>query len=239
MRNQLDNNQAGDGEETSADELAQAINGGDGEGLAGTADAGGVDDAFVYSESRSGGGRSTLVMFAVLIVGAAGLYVMYRQTGPSSASAAISSANAEAKKTINTFLSGGESGVKLMEKMLRSTEKVVQQFLAYPSMTQIPLSDLRTNPFRAHEKVEKKPAENLSEVAEKKRREEERQAIIKAVQGLQLQSIMYSEARQACMINNSMYREGNVVEGFAIEKITPASVIVKNGQHRFELRMQK
>src|SRR5437660_1597989 len=72
----------------------------------------------------------------------------------------------------------------------------------------------------------------------KRRKEEERQAVVKAVQGLQLQSIMHSTARQACMINNTLYREGQQIDGFTIEKITTSSVIVKNGTYRFELKMQ-
>jgi type II secretory pathway component PulC len=41
------------------------------------------------------------------------------------------------------------------------------------------------------------------------------------------------------MINNTLYSEGQQVESFTIEKITPDSVIVKNGSYRFELKMQR
>jgi hypothetical protein len=41
------------------------------------------------------------------------------------------------------------------------------------------------------------------------------------------------------MINNVLYREGQNLESFTIEKITQASVVVKNGPYRFELTMQK
>ena len=37
-----------------------------------------------------------------------------------------------------------------MEETLRNTEKVVDQFNNYPSVKQIPLSDLQTNPFQFH-----------------------------------------------------------------------------------------
>ena len=63
--------------------------------------------------------------------------------------------------------------------------------------------------------------------------------MLKAVQSLRLQSIMYSETRKACMINDTMYREGDLAETFTIEKVTQTSVIVKNGVYRFELRMQR
>ena len=113
-----------------------------------------------------------------------------------------------------------------MEQMLRNTEKVVQQFLNYPSMTQVPLSDLHDQPVPPS--VRSAPdAEN--DAAERVPREEERHAMLKAVQGLQLQSVMCGDARKACMINNTLYREGQTDRGFTIEKISPNAVIVKNG----------
>jgi hypothetical protein len=205
---------------------------------AGSGGIGEGDDGLIVSESKPGVSRGTLVMFAILVVGAVGLYVMYRQTGPKSASAASTTETAEAKKTINTFLSGGDSSIKTMQALIKNTEKVVQQFLQYPSVRQVPLGDLRTNPFRQRLENPTKQ-QDASDASDKKRREEERLAIYKAVQGLQLQSIMYSDARTACMINNTLYRDGQTVEGFTIEKITPAAVVVRNGSYRFELKMQK
>jgi hypothetical protein len=197
----------------------------------------GGDESMVIPEAKPTVSKGTLVLFGILILGASGFYVMYRQTGPKPASAAVAKETAAAKKTINSFLSGGDSNIKTMESLIKNTEKVVQQFIKYPSKTQIPLSDLRTNPFRLYEKPVEKPVS--TEDLDKKKREEERQAILKAVQGLQLQSIMYSEARRACMINNNLYREGQNLEQFTIEKITPSSVVVQNGPYRFELTMQK
>src|SRR5262249_40167049 len=160
-------------------------------------------------------------------IGAAGLYFMYRRAGPQSASAAmVSKETSDAHKTISTFLSTGDTGFATMEARLKNTEKVVQQFLKYPSATQVPSSDLQTNPFRLHVAQAKESTNNdgLSEAAEKKRREEERLAIKKAAEGLLLQSIMCSDTRKACMINNTIYREGQMIDNFAIEKISPATV---------------
>ena len=98
-------------------------------------------------------------------------------------------------------------------------EKVVEQFLKYPSMTQVPLSSLKTNPFRFA--AAKAPGETESEAAGKRRREEERVAMLKAVQNLNLQSVMHGGTRKACMINNTLVQEGQTIEGFAVEKIKP------------------
>src|SRR5450432_1805114 len=194
----------------------------------------GFDENVIVAEPKQPMSRSTLVMFAILIIGAAGLYFMYRKAGPQNAGAAIVADNSDtAKQTISTFLSGGDVNVKSMEKLLHNTEKVVQQFVNYPKLTQVPLSDLRTNPFRQHVATPKNE-EPSSDAMAKKQREEQRMANLKAVQMLSLQSIMSSETRKACMINNTMYREGGIVDDFTIEKISPSSVIVKNGPDRFD-----
>lgn len=201
------------------------------------------EEGFVTSEEKPGVSRGTMVMFVIIVVCAGGLYYMYRKTGPAAASAALSKESVEANKTINSFLSGGDANIKSMLSLLKNTEKRVQQFLTYPNTKQIPLSELRTNPFRQFvEPAKVATSDNsvaLTEAAERKRREEERAAILKAVQGLQVQSIMFSPDRSVCMINSNLYREGQSVDNFTVEKISPTSIVVKNGTYRFELRIQR
>lgn len=180
--------------------------------------------------------KSAFIMFGLVVLGIGGMYFMHLRSGPKAANAASVAEVAAADTTIKEFLDSKGENIRLMETMLSSTEKVVQQFLNYPSANQVPLGDLRTNPFR-FETVKNGDAQN--DTADKKRREEERVAILKAVQGLDLQSVMHGEARKTCMINNSLYQEGQEVQGFVIEKINPKAIVVKNGPYRFELRMQK
>jgi hypothetical protein len=194
---------------------------------------GAADTSFLTEEAKKPLNRTSVVLFVLMALGSGALYYMHLRTGPTAASAATVSANT----TINQFLNGGESNVVQMQRMLRETEKVVQQFLAYPSVPQIPLTDLHTNPFR--QLAAKGPGESVSDAEAKRRKEEERQAVLKAVQGLQLQSVMRSTAHTACMINNVMYREGQQIDGFTIEKINTNAVVVRNGTYRFELKMQR
>jgi hypothetical protein len=210
----------------SADDLNEALAAGD-------------DADVIVAEQKQPLSRSTLVMFGVLVIGAGGLFAMYKHSGPKAAGAAVTKETAEARKTISTFLSGPDAGFKTLEDRLKNTEKVVQRFAKYPSATQVPLSDLTTNPFRQHTEHAKKDNSELSEAAEKKKRDDERLAVKKAAEGLQVQSIMFGDTRKACMINNVMYREGQSFDNFTIEKISPAAVIIKNGPYRFELRMQR
>jgi hypothetical protein len=208
-----------------------------GNGVPGS-DENGAGGEFVSEETpKSAVSRTTLVMFGVVALGAAGVWFMYQRSGgPSAANAAAVQETKKAEQTIKKFLGDNGESIKNMESMLRNTEKVVQTFLNYPSMTQVPLSDLHTNPFR--QKVVKATGAP-DDAMDRRRREEERLAMLKAVQVLSLQSVMCSETRRACMINNALYREGQQVDTFTVEKITATSVVVKNGAYRFELKMQR
>ncbi len=189
-----------------------------------------TDMTFVAPEEKKPANRTSMVLFLIVALGGGGLYLMHLKTGPKSAAASSDAAN----QTINQFLHGGQSNIKLMETMLRSTEKVVQQFNSYPSVKQIPLNELQTNPFR----VSGSGNDDDDPIA-KRKLAEQRQAVIKAYQTLQLQSIMYGEKNRSCMINNTLYREGQQVNGFIIEKIVTDGVSVKQGAWRFDLMMQK
>ncbi len=173
------------------------------------------------------------VLAGFVLLAPMAIWYMYKGKGPSAAEAANQAS--PAAQTVHTFLDTGQDGVAAMRSMLQGTEKIVKEFLAYPSMAQVPLDDLKTNPFRARQQ---QAVVDDSEAASKRRKDAERETTLKAVQALHLQSIM-SGKRGACMINNAMYTEGQQVGQFTIEKISQGIVIVKSGAYRFELKMQK
>lgn len=193
----------------------------------------GGEESFVVTEEKKAPNRTTMVLFLIIAIGGGGLYVMHLRTGPKSAAAAPQTA--QANQTISQFLKSGSSNLLSMETMLRNTQKIVQQFLSYPSVSQVPLDQLHTNPFRT---AAAKEGESNSQAVTRRQQEQEKVAIKRAAEGLQVQSILHG-ARRACMINNTMCMEGQQIEGFTVEKINPSSVVVKNGSYRFELQMQK
>ncbi len=199
--------------------------------------AGGSESEFVVSEEKKPATQGLIFLAVLVVIGVGGTYFMYQRQGPSTAIAATPEAQ-KAEKTINTFLTSGPDGIKMMQTMLKDTEKVVKQFLEYPSLTQVPLSSLHTNPFKSgNDKAADKVDD--SEEALARKREEERLAATKASEALKLQSIIYSGSRKACMINNTLYKEGEQIEQFTVEKIEPGRVIVKTGAYRFELKSKR
>jgi hypothetical protein len=207
-----------------------AAAGDDGSDLA-DALAGGDEVSFITSEKKPLN-RTSVLVFGALLLGLGGYYFMYVRTGPQSASAAT----AEAKKadaTINQFLSAGAENLRVMQQLRQTTDKVVAQF-RNSSVAQVPVTELQANPFKYAQVSD----DATAAAAAAKKREEERQAALKAVQGLQVQSILHRGTTGTCLINNQAYQEGQVVDGFTVEKITANSVIVRTGAFRFELKMQ-
>jgi hypothetical protein len=192
-----------------------------------------TDPAFVTAQKKPLN-KSAVMLLAVLVFGGAGTYMMYLRSGPQAARAAAPN---PADTEVGSFLSDGAKNVKRMQSLLKGTQKLVDQFNHSTDVPQVPLKDLKSNPFRF---APPKPAVvQDTEEQIKQRREAERVATIKAVQSLQLQSILCSKSVQQCMINNALYAEGAEVEGFNIEKVNANSVIVRRGVFRFELGMQR
>src|SRR5258706_5017281 len=191
------------------------------------------DSAFITTQEKQPLSKGSLAMFILLTVAGAGTYFMYVRTGVPSAGAAD---DIKAQQVIKQFMTDRAKNPDAMKEMLRDTEEKVRWFRTYPGENQRPLT---ANPFRMTPLADAGTPAAPDNERDKKLREEERIPALKDVNSLQLQSVMHSEARKSCMINNSLYREGQEVESFTIEKISPNAVIVRHGSYRFELRMQR
>jgi hypothetical protein len=219
----MSGNEIDQDEQNSSEETAEVFNEGDESG----------DSAFIATQEKEPLSKGSVAMFVLLTVAGAGTYFMYVRSGTQNANAAV---DLKAQQVIKQFMTEREKNPDAMKEMLRDTEEKVRWFRNYPGDNQRPLT---ANPFRMTPLEDAgKPAAPDNE-RDKKLREEERIAVLKNVNALQLQSVMHSDARKSCMINNSLYLEGQEVESFTIEKISPNAVIVRNGSYRFELRMQR
>src|SRR5688572_21069770 len=154
------------------------------------------DSAFVAGETRKPISKTTVIMFVIILCAKAGMYYMYKRTTPTKADAA----DTKSTQVIKQFMSDKEKNFSLMQKMLKDTESVVNQFMTYPSLKQIPLTDLNGNPFKmaggkqeedtdakAKAKAAKEEAERLAA---------EKSTFDRAAAGLRLQSIVTSGARK-------------------------------------------
>jgi hypothetical protein len=189
-----------------------------------------IDAAFLAAPKKPVN-KNAILLFTIIILGGTGMYAMWRHSGPSSAAAAAPVEDAQ----VGQFLSDGGRSVHQLVTLLDSTKRVVEQFNHFTDTPQVPLKELKYNPFR----LAAATALPDTEESTRQKREAERQAALKAVQALSLQSIVCSPSSRQCMINNTLYAEGQEVNGFVIEKVTPTYVVVRIGAFKFELKMQK
>jgi len=201
-----------------------------------TGEAGGFDGDAGMGDGKPKANKGLMIALGVVVV-IGGFYMVKKQLGggPQGAAAATGTAGApggDAQAAIAKFLSDGPRNMQAMHDLLRNTEKVVQQFDAFPSAAQVPLSDLKTNPFRFEaEKPKAERRENLEE--------QERKRVLAAVQQLKLQSVMHGGARPVCMISDKDYAEGATIGILTIERINRSSVVVRGGQWRYELKIKE
>ena len=195
------------------------------------------EESFSFESDSKPRNTTALLFLGLLMIGGGTLYVMRMKGGPQAAAASVETT--AAVETINQFLTEGDKNILAMREMLKNTEKIVQQFVSAPTVPDI---DLMTNPFKLRKGDGQKDAAAESEAARQKRlaaeKDAEKKEIVKAVGDLRVQSILNGRT-PTCMINSKMYVEGQEVGGFTLEKIKPESVIVKQKEYKFELRINK
>src|SRR3712207_954428 len=106
---------------------------------------------------------------------------------------------------------------------------------------QVPADDLKANPFRLNPLAPAASPEDENEATARRlaaMKAEQERKVLEAAGALNLQSIIKGR-RKACMINNSMYTEGQQVEDFTIESIESHSIVLVQGEYRIERRMEQ
>jgi hypothetical protein len=61
---------------------------------------------------------------------------------------------------------------------------------------------------------------------------------VTAVAELHLQSIVRGGKYRACMINNTLYQQGQQIGIFTVAQVDAGTVVLESGKYRFELKMQ-
>jgi hypothetical protein len=226
---QQDGTEGTDGNE-GVDDLTMSLHGG------------GAGEANFVSESKNPVSKGTMVVAGLLIACAGVTYFMYVRNGPTAAVAS----DPNADQTINSFLQGGSSKTKEWQDLIKSTDKVVQQFKR--EIPQVPLASLANNPFQ---KGRSKPSVDQAAMDKERRKAYLSGKIKEAFNDLKLQTIIHPNPKRAtCMINNALYRKGQKVTVgaeekvvFTVDDIRPDGVSVSSmavdEAIKFELKMKQ
>jgi hypothetical protein len=192
------------------------------------------DPSLVAGDTKKSSGKSMAVLGIALTVGAVVVWFTFFRGSPESAQAGM--APSDGGSQIKQFLDSGN--INIMKQTLKETEKIVKQFRAYPGRTQVPLAALHTNPFRELPPKTDEPVTATSSRDDEHEQELHKQAT-DAAADLKVQSIIRGSKYRACLINNTLYKEGQQVGMFKIDQINPSTVVISTGKYRFELPIQK
>jgi hypothetical protein len=191
-------------------------------------------DMIFAPEASKPGRNAGMLMIAFVMIGVGVIYFMRaRAGGPTAVRAEVTRAE--------TLIKGFDgTQVRIMEDLLKNTQKVVEQFNDEGKKNRED-PKLAFEPFTFHSPNEK-PGEDPND---KMARENAKKLALRKLQFaedlklLRVQSVIVNSFAKTAMINNKLVQEGQEVEGFTIEKLSPNSVIVQRDGQRAEININK
>jgi hypothetical protein len=125
-----------------------------------------------------------------------------------------------------------------------NAKEVVESFYRAAKDRQIPLSDLEGNPFvyvppkaPAPEPVKKEEPDK--EEAPEDPQADQRAEAIRAVQDLELQSVLLGGRTRSAMISNNLLAEGQTIKGWTVSRIESRRVILTWREETYVLQMAR
>ncbi|MDD4889698.1 MAG: general secretion pathway protein GspB [Phycisphaerae bacterium] len=195
--------------------------------------------------------RANLTLFGLFVIGIAIVAFMSLKKGPQTVSASDKQASKKVDTAIDKFLQAQRqspraepgkatpaNGRAEADKLISDTRHLVEMFFNFTSKKQVPLENLRTNPFRFEDSETKQgvkttAAQQADDAAKKKRLDKAKADFAK----LRLQTILTGPAGRQAMINTSVLKVGDTIDGFTIEDIQPRSVRLSFEGTEFKLEM--
>lgn len=185
--------------------------------------------------------RANIVLAAMLVLAGGAVYALAVRHGPSPASAGQQTVETQVDMAI---LRLNETPVAGVPQAGRISRELLQNFYKEISNRQVPLKDLKKNPFvfvpvvpppTLLTAVKQEAASPPSETPRKDSREEMMQALKK----LHLQSVMMGRGGGTAIISNNLLTVGQSIDGFTVKSIAPNAVVLTWDGEEFELKMSQ
>jgi hypothetical protein len=189
------------------------------EGGAGTGEGGGEEnneaDMIFAPEASKPGRNAGMLMIAFVMIGVGVIYFMRARGGP-----ATVIASTEVQKADALIKGFDGTQVRKMEELLKTTEKVVKQWDVDKNAT--PDKELVSNPFKFVSPTDHGPTTDPN--AKDKEQAKAKAQFLEGLDNMKVQYIMVSPFAKTAMINNKLVQEGQEVDGYVIDKISPQEV---------------
>jgi len=156
---------------------------------------------------------------------------MIKKSTPKAASAA----SAETEETLIETTIARLTGVK--SKIFNRMDEIVKKFYEFSDVPQVKVDELSKNPFEVETflaNLRKKPG--AGEIDAKKLWH---QQIRYKSEGMQLLSIMQSNGRNCCMIDDKILYEGDSIEGFKVLQIDDSDVKLESDGVQIILKLSE
>ena len=172
-------------------------------------------DYIAVSTSASRVRRSTAVLAVLLVTGLACIWLMVKKTSPQVAGATTAEANTVDIEKEIIRITGAKS--EIFEKM----DELVGKFNEFSEVPQVEVNELVKNPFEletflANLRTDISDAEPVIRIDHDAIR---RQKAQKRADELSLMTIMRSDQRNCCMINDKFFYQGDSIGDFTITEI--------------------
>jgi preprotein translocase subunit SecG len=166
--------------------------------------------------------QSTYLLIVLFVIGVFCLFFMIKKSSPSTASAKHPSAEKIEQTQIEAAIAK-ITGIR--SQVFSSLEKIVKKFYEFADFEQVDVDELAKNPFRQEDLLTDIRADN------------ERLEPVVAQSELELLTIMVDEKGICCMINDTLLREGDTINGLTVEEITDKTVTLSNDETQIVLKL--
>lgn len=188
---------------------------------------GGESDDFVMVEEKKPMNTSVVALILIAAVGGALVYFMYLR-GRFNADTQTPQQK-QMTEAVSDFMANSDSSINQMDQELAKTEKAVAAFQQSNDAGQVPLNQLRLNPFEIEQ-----PRSAAGTVAPLPRNTapDPADVVRNAAGKVKVQMILYSTAGSSANIGNRLVKTGDRVEidqvQFTVKTITQTSVVLSH-----------
>ena len=175
--------------------------------------------------------KSTTLLAVLFIIGLLCLWFMINKSTPKAASAG----SVETEETLIETAINRLTGVK--SKIFNRMDEIVKKFYEFSDVPQVEVNELAKNPFEVETfsaNLREKP--EAGEIDAKKLWQ---QQIRYKSKGMQLLSIMQSNQRNCCMIDDKILYEGDSIEGFKVLQIGDSDVKLESDGVQIILKLSE
>jgi preprotein translocase subunit SecG len=203
---------------------------------AGKAPADGTDKSqepeyLTVSAQKKNVRKSTTLLAVLFIIGLLCLWFMIKKSTPKAASAGSVKTEETMIETAIARLTGVKS--KIFDKM----DEIVKKFYEFSDVPQVKVDELSKNPFEVETflaNLREKPG--AGEIDAKKLWQQQMRY---KSEGMQLLSIMQSNGRNCCMIDDKILYEGDSIEGFKVLQIGDSDVKLESDGVQIILKLSE